>query len=342
MLTPSPLHPPSTDRAAGSTVTTAETTTARDRLLWPLVFGVVGLGVASYAMTRFDGSMRAKLFGSGILAVEFAATPGRWADLVATNGAHGMAAVRESLRWDPAYIALYAVVLTLLMARVRRIDPRLPRSAGWFPALGGVFDLVEDACLWLSLDAPSGPLLATAAGCATVKFALLGAVLGYAVRSWLRAGGPTRRFWDRLSRRLGPLRASLVIGSLAVVFAIIGLGAAKILTDEALLTADHREVPATVTDTASGRGPLQLRDVRYAVDGIPVVARVGAPTFTTLRQGDLVTVDYDPWKPDRARLAGHPEVPLIFILGVTLSLVAVTWRAAARRQRGVSGPVANR
>lgn len=85
-----------------------------------------------------------------------------------------------------------------------------------------------------------------------------------------------------------------------------------------------------------------MRDVRYAVDGIPVVARVGAPTFTTLRQGDLVTVDYDPWKPDRARLAGHPEVPLIFILGVTLSLVAVTWRAAARRQRGVSGPVANR
>ena len=109
-------------------------------------------------MLRFEGAMQARLLGSGILAVEFAGGPDRWADIVATNGPLGMSAVRESLRWDAA-----------------------------------VFDLVEDGCLWASLERPSALLLATAAVCATVKFVLLGAGLGYAVRSWRRGAGRGHR-----------------------------------------------------------------------------------------------------------------------------------------------------
>lgn len=184
-------------------MTSLQTPPPRDRLLGPTVAGLLAFGVASYAMSRFDGSMRATLLRSGILAVEFAGTPERWAELVATNGEHGMAAVRDSLRWDPAYIALYAGALTLLMVRARRVDPRTPRWALFCPGLAALFDLVEDACLWSALDAPSAPLLATAAGCAAVKFALLLAVFWYAVRSWWRPGGPARRCRSRLTGGAG-------------------------------------------------------------------------------------------------------------------------------------------
>ncbi len=144
-------------------------------------------------MLRFEGAMQARLLGSGILAVEFAGGPDRWADIVATNGPLGMSAVRESLRWDVAYIVLYAVVLTILLRRLARTDPSLPHLAPWLPALAAVFDLVEDGCLWASLERPSALLLATAAVCATVKFVLLGAGLGYAVRSWRRGAGRGHR-----------------------------------------------------------------------------------------------------------------------------------------------------
>ena len=125
--------------------------------------------------------------------MEFAGGPDRWADIVATNGPLGMSAVRESLRWDVAYIVLYAVVLTILLRRLARTDPSLPHLAPWLPALAAVFDLVEDGCLWASLERPSALLLATAAVCATVKFVLLGAGLGYAVRSWRRGAGRGHR-----------------------------------------------------------------------------------------------------------------------------------------------------
>ena len=156
---------------------------SRNRLGWPTRAGLLALVVASWAMLRLEEPMQARLFGSGILAVEFAGSPDRWADIVATNGALGMAAVRESLRWDPAYIVLYAVVLTLLMHRLTRIDPEVPQPARWLPTLAAVVDLVEDGSLWVSLESPSALLLATAAACAAVKFALLGAVLGYVVHS---------------------------------------------------------------------------------------------------------------------------------------------------------------
>ena len=35
-------------------------------------------------MLRFEGAMQARLLGSGILAVEFAGGPDRWADIVAS------------------------------------------------------------------------------------------------------------------------------------------------------------------------------------------------------------------------------------------------------------------
>mgnify|MGYP001042900316 CR=1 FL=1 len=159
---------------------------SRNRLGWPTRAGLLALVVASWAMLRLEEPMQARLFGSGILAVEFAGSPDRWADIVATNGALGMAAVRESLRWDPAYIVLYAVVLTLLMRRLTRIDQAVPHRAQWLPTIAAGLDLVEDGCLWASLDYPSALPLAIAAAGATIKFALLGTVLGYALRSWRR------------------------------------------------------------------------------------------------------------------------------------------------------------
>lgn len=145
----------------------------------------------------------ASLAPYGIVQFEFAVTPARADEMIRAWGVSGVAAARESLLLDFAFMPAYALLfasLTLLAARAR--SGRWPAAGLWLalaPLAAWFFDAVENLALLnlLSGSAGAAALSAALAGAAAVlKFALLAAVLLY-----LLATGVSAVF-----RHIGPAR----------------------------------------------------------------------------------------------------------------------------------------
>jgi hypothetical protein len=156
----------------------------RRRALVLLAIATVAIGIV---LAVLDGRMR-DAGGPGIIGFEFAGSEERAAEILADWGEEGQDAARASLWLDYAYVLAYAGFLTLAAIATRE----LAASRGWrrmaaagvaaipMAASAGAFDAIEDAGLLLALDGRGGdlaPQLATV--CASLKFALLGLVIGY-------------------------------------------------------------------------------------------------------------------------------------------------------------------
>lgn len=121
-----------------------------------------------------------------IVSFELAWTPANAEQMMGAWGAAGNAAARQSLLIDFGFIPVYALAFagfTLLAARAAQ--DRVQTLGLWLvfaPFIAAGCDVIENLCLLNTLDhaaSPSAALLTLAGSMATVKFALLLAVLFY-------------------------------------------------------------------------------------------------------------------------------------------------------------------
>ena len=123
-----------------------------------------------------------------IVEFEFAGSEDGAAEILADWGERGADAAKRSLWLDFLYIAFYGTFLVLAAAATRDLSAR----RGWrrmaafgvaavpFAAAAAAFDAIEDVGLLLTVDGHGGDLApGLAAVCASLKFALLAAVIGY-------------------------------------------------------------------------------------------------------------------------------------------------------------------
>jgi hypothetical protein len=134
-----------------------------------------------------------------IIEFEFAASEERAAEIVSEWGDRGSDAAKRSLWIDYPYIVFYGTFLVLAAAATRDLAGR----RGWrrmaafgmaavpFAAAAAAFDAIEDVGLLLAVDGEGGDLApGLAAVCASLKFALLAAVIAYLLVGlglWLRS-----------------------------------------------------------------------------------------------------------------------------------------------------------
>jgi hypothetical protein len=123
-----------------------------------------------------------------IVEFEFAGTEEGAAEIVSEWGERGTDAAKRSLWIDYAYIVFYGTFLVLAATATRD----LARRRGWrrmavfgmaavpFAAAAAAFDAIEDVSLLLAVEGEGGDLApGLAAVCASLKFALLAAVIAY-------------------------------------------------------------------------------------------------------------------------------------------------------------------
>ncbi|MFO1054016.1 MAG: formylglycine-generating enzyme family protein [Planctomycetota bacterium] len=198
---------------------------ARKRLrVLAVCFGLAALAVLLSTLYRHELPMRA--LGTSILSLQFAFTGDEMLWQLARLGDDGRAILRDALRFDLLLILSYGVALPLgvlsaalgCRGHARRFGAGLALACCAAPLL----DLLENtgiaAALW-SMPEAAGLFAAATGVCATLKFALLSAGIGYCVWSALRQGAPARRIqtWVR-ARRVGtfthpvPLACGLAIG----------------------------------------------------------------------------------------------------------------------------------
>jgi hypothetical protein len=151
-----------------------------------IVFGVASLLIGA-VLVVLDTRMT-DAGGPGIVGFELAGSEDRAAEILADWGDEGIDAAKASLWIDFAYIVAYATFLVLASWATRD----LARARGWermaaigtavipLAAAAGAFDAIEDVCLLLAVDGHGGDLAPRLAQiCASLKFALLAATIGY-------------------------------------------------------------------------------------------------------------------------------------------------------------------
>lgn len=160
----------------------------RRRLLWLLAAGTIAFGVAALPSL---GTMEDN--GVGILQLEFVGSAEKADELRTELGSEGRSAARTSLFLDYPYLVCYGLFLAgacvAVAARAERLGRRLLTTVGSLLAWGALgaaaMDAVENGALLLILDGYTGqPYPAIATSCATVKFALAGPALLYALLGW--------------------------------------------------------------------------------------------------------------------------------------------------------------
>jgi len=160
-----------------------------------LIASAVAALVIGVVLLVLDGRMM-DAGGPGIIGFEVAGSQDRAAEIVAEWGDEGTDAARASLWIDYAYIVAYGTFLFLAASATRD----LAASRGWrrMSAFGplamagavgaAAFDAIEDVGLLVAVEGRGGgfaPRLAQV--CASLKFALLAAVIAYLLAGlWLR------------------------------------------------------------------------------------------------------------------------------------------------------------
>ena len=159
----------------------------RLRLFWLFL----ALTVAGFAVFQLlDQPLRTPAAPAGIVSFELAGTPEKtqamltsWDISARLNNAFG-------LGFDFLFMPVYATALSLgvLLARNRRPGIWLPLGnlLGWGAYLATQFDAAENLALFASLQGQwQTPMPQIAAGCATLKFALILLGLVYSLAGWL-------------------------------------------------------------------------------------------------------------------------------------------------------------
>ena len=126
--------------------------------------------------------------GVDILEFELMGTSAEASRLLAALGDAGIAAARQQLGLDFAYLVLYAILLAALCAAVAgraRPGSAVARVAPAFAGMAvtaAVCDAIENVCLLVVLTGEvDQPWPGIASAAATVKFALLGLVVAYLI-----------------------------------------------------------------------------------------------------------------------------------------------------------------
>jgi hypothetical protein len=156
---------------------------ARRVTLWASGCAWVGTLIPLLACER---EMR-RAGGPGIIPFELAGTPERAERIMQRWGPVGQAAARRSLILDYPFLLAYAPLQALACDAagdaLSRRHHELLAAAGaplaWGQLAGAGFDAIENAALLGVLFGGDARLPALARACATIKFALLGAGLGY-------------------------------------------------------------------------------------------------------------------------------------------------------------------
>jgi len=163
------------------------------------VFGVllVATLVVMSAISALDVPLRTAAAPNGIVSFELAGSPAQARTILASWDATARIAAGLSLGVDYLFMVLYALTIglgcVLIGEKLGGMAARLGVVLAWGVAFAAVLDAVENWALirWL-LGSRAGFWPSLAAGCATVKFALVGVglafVLGGAVVVLLRRG----------------------------------------------------------------------------------------------------------------------------------------------------------
>jgi hypothetical protein len=155
------------------------------RMAAVLVFAI-GTVWVSWVMQRLVRGVQ-----PGILAFEFATTPGRATAILEQWGIGGEARMLAQIGLDNWWLALYSTTLAILCVmisvRVRLHAPRFSAfgiSLAWGAWVAAFFDRIENFALARSIEGGPTTLLTIAATvCAAVKFLLIAACLLYIVGS---------------------------------------------------------------------------------------------------------------------------------------------------------------
>ena len=154
---------------------------------------LIALAVATVALSAFLLAIDPRTVAEGnpsIVDFEFAGSEEGAAEILDDWGDEGQDAARLSLRVDFLYLLVYGAFGALAAAATR--DWAASSAHRRLAALGGAaivaavgaasFDAIEDIWLLITLDGRGGDLAPLAATvCASVKFALLAAVIAYLV-----------------------------------------------------------------------------------------------------------------------------------------------------------------
>lgn len=168
----------------------------------------VSLGVGALQVPALD---RMAAYGVGIIDFEFVGTTAQAARFTSMLGSDGLAAAREQLIIDFAYLVTYAIALSgacvLLAARAsRRGSARVARVGSWFAraaVAAAACDAVENvALLGVTHGHVNQPWPAVATTFASVKFGLLALVAGFLLVGLFAIRGDLERrsrWWHHLA-----------------------------------------------------------------------------------------------------------------------------------------------
>jgi len=170
----------------------------RRATLWALAIATVAIGLAALPAL---GDMEDH--GVGIIELEFTGTSAKAEQHYEELGPDGRSAARTSLLLDYPYLVAYGLFLAgacvAVADRARRAGRARLAAIGvplaWGALGAAACDAVENAMLLLILDGNTGqPWPAIAFACASVKFALAGLALLYAIGGWVATigAGPVR------------------------------------------------------------------------------------------------------------------------------------------------------
>ena len=156
-----------------------------------LFLGLLALTLAIYAIFYFlDQPLRTAAAPYGTVSYELAGSPAAAQAMIDSWDPRARLFAAFGLGFDFLFMPAYALTFALACwmaagkhgGRFGKLGPWL--AWGMLPA--ALCDALENLGLWIGLSAgPSAPWPQIAAGCATVKFALLGLALVYALAGWV-------------------------------------------------------------------------------------------------------------------------------------------------------------
>jgi hypothetical protein len=156
--------------------------------------GLLFLTIAIFLCFRFlDAPLRTAAAPSGIVSFELAGTVANAQAMIDSWDARAQLFAAFGLGLDYLFMPAYGLTFALACLLVARKHPgtlsRAGRILAWGLLPAVVCDAIENLGLWLSLSGGvRAPWPQISAVCATIKFALLGLALVYALVGWLWRG----------------------------------------------------------------------------------------------------------------------------------------------------------
>ena len=119
-----------------------------------------------------------------------------------------------------------------------------------------------------------------------------------------------------------------------VAFAVFGT-IGKVQLYQSYPRTEARIVKVETRTVHLGADPVEYESsvqLEYTVDGKSVRAWYNFGTETNLKEGDTVSVAYNPDNPSDCAVMGGPDPMTVLAFGVAVAVIASAWRSTFRRK----------